>query len=190
MRRFVALALLVMLAGCTAGPPITLLRLAPTKGRPITAITNMPITVAAVEIPPTIDRLALTVETGESTVHVSRNARWAAPLGEMSTQVFAEDLAARLPHASVLMPGEEVPPGGAWVVRIDMTRFVPVWGTQNDHVALDAAWQVLSPKGTVLTAGRSQIRVSGRPDAASAAQSMSAALGELADRVAAALHSG
>lgn len=163
---------------------MTLLRLSSVSGPSVTAAADAPIRVEAVEIPPTIDRAALTTEATTSTLTLSENARWAAPLGEMTTRVLAEDLAQRMRGATVLLPGEAVPSGRARAVRVDMIRFLPITSAQGTGVALDADWQVLSPSGAVLTDGQSRIRVPSRSDPASAAGAMSTALGQLADQVA------
>lgn len=184
MRRGTMLVALVLLASCTSAPPMTLLRLSSVPGSPVTAAADTPITVAAVQIPPTIDRAALMTEATRNTITASANARWAAPLGKMTTRALAEDLALRIRGATVLLPGEAMPWGGACTVRVDMARFLPVASAQGDHVALDADWQVLSPSGKVLTESHSRIRVPSHPDPAAAARSMSEALGQLADQVA------
>lgn len=185
MRRIATLGLLMLLAGCASAPPTTLLRLSSVSGASVVAAADTPITVAAVEIPPGIDRSALTTEASRNTLTVSRDARWAGPLGHMTTRVLAEDLALRLHGATVLLPGEAEPPGGARAVRVDMIRFLPVARTPDTHVALDADWQMLSPSGAVLHDGQSRIRVPTGPDPAEAARSMSTALGRLADQIAA-----
>jgi len=189
MRRWMALAVSLLIAGCTAAPPITYLRLAPVPGPTLTA-TGTPVTVAHVVMPPVVDRLALVTETGESTLETAENANWAAPLDEMATTVLAQDLASRLPRIAVLMPGEVLPSGGVRTVRVDVLRFLPVNGASRGYVALDADWQVLSAPGTVTESGRSGIRVPRAPGAPAAAAAMSTALGRLADRIAAALARG
>jgi uncharacterized lipoprotein YmbA len=190
MRQRIALAALLLLAGCAAAPPMIYLRLAPVQGGPVKAAAAGPIAVAPVEMPPAIDRVALTSQTGESTLGVAANASWAAPLGGMTTEVLAQDLASRIRGAAVLMPGETLPSSGAREVRVDVVRFLPVTvgasaGSGADHVALDAGWQVISPHGAVLRTGFSRIAVPSEPGAEEAATAMSVALGRLADRIAA-----
>lgn len=187
MARFIAWPILLLLAGCAAAKPMTYLSLAPVPGAPVTAAAGKPITVAHVEMPPSIDRLALTTESGPSTLDLDPNATWAAPLGEMATQVLAQDLASRLPGSTVLMPGEAIPAGGARVVRVDVLRFLPINEPGSEKVVLDANWQMLSPGGAVLHGNQARIEVPSGPGAAAEAEAMSTALGQLADRIAAAL---
>ncbi|MGH7122518.1 MAG: PqiC family protein [Acetobacteraceae bacterium] len=188
MKSFGALAFLLLLAGCAAAPPITYLQLAPVAG-PAARVTRSgpPIRVAQVEMPPAIDRLGLTRETGTSTLAVDPNASWAAPLDGMATQVLAENLASRLPGTKVLMPGEVMPRGTVRVVRVDVLRFLPIAAAGAEHVALDAYWQVVTSENHVAHSGHAQIRVASAAGAPAEAAAMSHSLGELADQIAAAV---
>lgn len=188
MKRFATLTLLLVLAGCASAPPITYLQLAPVSGPVVRASrTGMPITVAEVEMPPAIDRLGLTRETGASTLSVDPNASWAAPLDGMATQVLAENLASRLPGTKVLMPGEVIPSGARRIVRVDVLRFLPIAASGSAHVVLDADWQIVTSRGGIEHSGREQIGLPSAPGAAAEAAAMSQALGELADRIATAI---
>lgn len=188
MSRPATLALLLLLAGCGAGPPMTYLQLAPVSGPVVSTVrTGPPITVAQVEMPPAIDRLGLTRETGTSTLAVDPTASWAAPLDGMATTVLAENLATRLPGSKVLMPGEAIPPGARRIVRVDVLRFLPSAASGAEHVALDAEWQVLTSGGRIEHSGKAQIRAASGPGAAAEAAAMSEALGELANRIAGAI---
>lgn len=175
------------LAGCAAAPPVTYLHLAPVRGGVVAASAGQPVAVANVNMPPSLDRLALTTETSGSTLGIDQNANWAAPLDGMATRVLAQNLAARLPGTTIVMPGEVMPRSGVRVVHVNVLRFLPVAGPSGEHVALDAGWQVLSPTGAILRSGQSQFSVPTAPGAAAEAEAMSTALGELSDRIAAAL---
>lgn len=182
------MACLLLLSGCAAAPPITYLQLAPVSGPVVqTARTGPPVRVAQVEMPPTIDRLSLTRQTGASTLAVDPNASWAAPLDGMATSVLAENLASRLPGTKVLIPGEVIPPGAVRVVRVDVLRFLPIAAAGTEHVALDADWQVVTSRNRIAHSGHAEISVASAAGAAAEAAAMSDALGKLADQVAAAI---
>lgn len=183
MRALILLAL-VALAGCAAAPPMTYLHLAPVRGGVVAASAGKPVAVAKVNMPPSLDRLALTTETSGSTLGIDPNANWAAPLDGMASLVLAQNLASRLPGTTVVMPGEVIPRSGVRVVHVDVLRFLPVASPSGEHVALDAGWQVLSPAGEVLRSRQSHFSVPTAPGAAAEAAAMSTALGALSDRIA------
>lgn len=169
------------LAGCTAGPPTAWLALAPTEG-PAHQAKGPPIAIAHVAMPPAIDRIYLTSATGANTVHVSSHARWTAPLSRLAQETLARDLAARLPGRRVLMPGDLVP-SDARILHVNVTSFMPHPG----HVTLDADWQLRQPGGAAAGHGRSRIVEPAADTPAAQARAMSAALGDLADAIAARL---
>ncbi|MGH7042298.1 MAG: PqiC family protein [Acetobacteraceae bacterium] len=196
-----ALAALLLLAGC-AGTPATYLDLAPVPGRAAiarpaiarsaVAHIDAPIAVARVQMPAKLDRLYLTRATGADVVAVAPHTRWVAPLDGLTQHALARDLASRLPRAMVVMPGDVMPPGGVRLVRVNVLRFMPVLGgAGGSRMVLDADWAVMARHGGgARESGRLRLTIpAGRSDAAQAA-AMSAALGELADRIAARLAQG
>lgn len=184
MRAAPFLLAILLLAGC-AGRPTTYLALAPAgQVRPQSAAIPA-LAVSAVDIPPAIDRLHLTTGAAPGVLRVAGDTEWAGPLGPMARIVLAQDLAARLPGCTVLMPGDVPPPGGTASVHVTIQDFMPdAAGT----VTLRADWSVAAPSGrTRLAHGRFARAVPGGSQPAAEAQSMSIALGALADAIAAGL---
>jgi uncharacterized lipoprotein YmbA len=184
MRTRALLMCVLVLSGC-AGKPTTYLALAPTSTvRPQTVSAVPVLAVSAVDIPPAIDRLHLTTGTAPGVLHVAGKTVWAGPLGPMARIVLAQDLAARLPGSTVLMPGDALPPGAA-TVHVTIQSFMP---NEAGTVSLQADWSVAAPdEKTILARGRFAHMVPGDSQPAAEAQTMSTALGGLADAIATAL---
>lgn len=190
MREWAAFTVVLFLVGC-ASTPTTYLQLSATSAPQRLPVAGSPISVDHVQMPATIDRLYLTSATGPTTLTVARHARWAAPLDGMATQVLATDLAERIGGATVLMPGDQTPPGPTCQVRVNVTRFLPVIPRSGQaHVVLDADWWVVNPNGLVRHTGQSRVRVASGGTPASEAKAMSIALGRLADAITRAIASG
>jgi uncharacterized protein len=172
-----------LLAGC-AGTPTTYLELAAIPPSGISAARGGgPVVVSRVAIPASMDRSYLTTVTGATTLHVAGHTRWAAPIGGMMRLVLAQDLASRLPDETVLMPGDEIPEDSVREVRINIQRFMP---DQRGTVTLDADWSILSVRGRKLLAqGRFHVTTRGGVAPPAEAETMSVALGRLADSIAA-----
>lgn len=181
MKTFAPIAVVLLLAGC-ASTPTTYLALAPVPG-PTVTLSGSPVAVARVAMPAAIDRLYLTTATGPTTLNVASHARWAAPLGGEARSALTLDLASRLPEVTVLMPGDPVP-HGTRVVSVNVSKFLPEPG----HVVLDADWRVTAGDDhRTVASGRAHIRVPTGHTPPEQAEAMSAALGRLADRIAAKL---
>ncbi len=179
-----SLLIVLVLAGC-AGKPTTYLTLSGVGPTATDSETGPPLAVSHVQIPPSIDRTQLTIATGPATLHVASKVRWAGPLDGMTQIVLARDLAARLPNMTVLMPGDPVPPGGVRQIRVNIQNFMP---NGNGTVSLDADWSVMATDNqTILHHGRFQAVLPGAPQPGAEAQTMSAAIGRLADQIAHAL---
>ncbi|MGH7997497.1 MAG: PqiC family protein, partial [Opitutaceae bacterium] len=132
-----------------------------------------------------IDRVGFTTATGPATLHVAGKTRWAGPLGAMTRLVLARDLASRLPGATVLMPGDPVPPGGVREVRVNIQDFMP---GRSGRVSLEADWTIAAPdRQTILHRGRFHVALPGGGKPAAEARTMSETLGRLADAIADAL---
>ncbi|MCW8305564.1 PqiC family protein [Acidiphilium sp. PA] len=179
MNRWLCLTGIALLLDGCATTPTTYLTLAPTTG-PTVSIASPPLAVAKVMMPAAIDRLYLTSATGPTTLHVADHARWAAPLGGEAQNTLADDLAQRLPGTTVLHPGDPAPPGGARLIAVNVTRFLP----DPSHVVLNADWRVTArDHHRVLATGRDHIVIPSAATPAARASAMSAALGRLADRI-------
>ncbi|MBW4033835.1 MAG: membrane integrity-associated transporter subunit PqiC [Proteobacteria bacterium] len=177
------LGVALVLTGCAA-TPTTYLTLAPIPG-PTTPITLPPLAIAKVMMPAAIDRLYLTSATGPTTLHVADHARWAAPLDGEAQNSLADDLAQRLPGTTVLHPGDPAPAGGARLVSVNVTRFLP----EHSQVVLNADWRIAARRHhRTIAAGRDHIVIPSADTPADRATAMSRALGRLADQMVARLN--
>ena len=103
----------------------------------------------------------------------------------MARIVLAQDLAARLPGTTVLMPGDPLPPGKTISLKVTMQNFMP---DADGTVHVTADWSILvADSAHILAHGRFARRINGGQTPAAEAQSMSRALGALADDIAASL---
>lgn len=175
-----AFALALGLVGCATNKPMTYLVLSPVYGVVYPA-SGPAIAVGQVIMPPVIDRSFLTTGNSETTLVVSYNAQWAAPLGGMAQTILARDLAARLPGHNVLMPGDSAA-SKALRVEVNVINFLPYPG----HVILEADWSITNAAAKMSAqTSRAKIIVPSIMAPAGQAQAMSEALGVLADQIAA-----
>ncbi len=180
MPRFVLLLAAVLLSGC-AGKPTTFLTLNEASTAQAFGVSGITVAVSRVDIPPSIDRTQFTTATGPATLHVAGDTRWAAPLSGMAQIVLARDLAARLPRADVLMPGDPVPAGGVVQLRVNIQTFI---ADSAGLVTLDADWSITAPQGQIVKQGRFNLALQGSVQPGAEAETMSALLGRLADTIA------
>jgi uncharacterized lipoprotein YmbA len=181
-------AVLGALGGCGSSPPTNFYALSTTPpaeaAAPATA-PGPPILVNAVEIPPVLDRPQLVRGAGSSRVAVSSRDRWAAPLGGMIRTVLAQDLRARLPAGAVLSSAEVNGGAPKRDLVVDIQEFR---ADDAGTVTLAADWSLLDGSSRAARPRHERIVVAGvgGGDPGSQAAAMSRALGQLADRIAAA----
>ncbi|MGH8289741.1 MAG: PqiC family protein [Steroidobacteraceae bacterium] len=184
--RPVAIALILLLAGCASSPPVrfyTLAPVAPARHPPPAA--RITVQIAAVHIPVVLDRQEMVRESAPETLQVSDGNRWGAPLADMIQRVLTQDLAARLLGSTVLAP-QALPPAGTRVLVLDVLRFEV---GPSGRAALEGSWSLFATdSGQALLIRR--VSLTSRQSAGSyrgQAAAMSRLLGRLADRIAAAL---
>lgn len=187
MSRVVPLLLALLLAGCGSAPT-SFYTLAPVPsahriaaGRPIG-----PIEVAEVAVPATIDRSAIVLDAGGDRLEVSANDQWAASIGQLLRQALTADLQARWPDRAVLSPGSIAPRGELHILMLNIQKFI---GGVNGIVVLNTGWELLKAGSSdVLRSGHEVIQVrAASGNSADIVPAMSRAVGELADRIAAAI---
>jgi uncharacterized lipoprotein YmbA len=183
LRRALSLLLVLALADCGSSPKTNYFTLAPVPPQePPKAAIASPVTVAAVHVPPSLDRREMVRRTGANSVDVSSQDRWTAPLDEMIRRVLSQDLAARLPKDKVVLPDAPAPPRTEQIV-VTIAQFGPDAGGK---VALDGSWSLLKD-GRDAPALRRDIALAtgaATADAAAEAAAMSQLLGQLAGRIA------
>ncbi|MGH7088601.1 MAG: PqiC family protein [Stellaceae bacterium] len=130
----------LLLAACGSSPETHYFALAPVPGntqRP--AALGTPLSVAAVHIPPSLDRQEMVRRTSANAVEVSDQDRWSAPLGDMARTVLSQDLASRLPKSQIILPNAPAPPRTAEVV-VSLAEFGP---DGQGRTTLEGSWSLL-----------------------------------------------
>lgn len=176
---------LLPLAAC-ASPEPALYRLTPVPGATRTGGGAGSIELRRIGVPGYLDRNAIVRAGAGARIEVLEGARWAEPLDTMVGRAMAENLAQRLPGRTVLSEDSALRVDGDTVVELDLRRFE---ATGAGVVELTAQAALRRLEGERLRDART-IRVSAPvPDAGvpGVAQGMSAALGLLADELAALL---
>ena len=173
------------LASCGSSPKTHYFTLAAAPGTQTTAAIAAPVTVAAVHVPPSLDRREMMRRTGANTVDIDEQDRWTAPLGEMTRRVLSRDLATRLPPGKLVPPDAPAPPHVAQIT-VSIADFGP---DGTGKVRLDGSWSLLEGGQGKLVLRRD---IALAIDSAAAggsgeAAAMSQLLGQLADRIAEAL---
>ena len=145
---------------------------------------DLPIQVGDVALPGTLDRHSLVTRGPGTTLNVSDQDRWAAPLDELIRRAMTSDLRDRLGIERVLAPGDPRPRGAVLVVALNIQRFS---GDSTGDVVLETDWTIgKTTPGSAIQTHHARLHVkagSDTPDAITAA--MSQALGQLADTIAA-----
>jgi uncharacterized lipoprotein YmbA len=137
-----------------------------------------------VVIPPELDRLELVSRSGPYRIRIADTERWAAPLDDQIRRVLSDDLAVRLPPHLLADPNE---PAGNDPRRLLSVVIAEFYADDACATTLRAAWSLRSPSGDS-ERGTEQLRQPPRAACAGAVPAaMSAALGMLADRLAAAI---
>jgi uncharacterized protein len=175
---------LAPLAACASDEP-DYYRLAAVPGTPLPAPPRR-IELRQAGLPRYLDRREI-VRAGPSLrMEIREGERWAEPIADMVTRVLAENLAQRLPGATVFPEGSATARDPDTAAEADITRF-----------EADAAGRVaISGRFSVRRLGTGRSAVEGRVEETVAmdgtgtdalARAMSTALGLFADRMAAAV---
>ena len=178
------------LAGCSSAAPV-MFTLRPVVGA-TQQIGARIVLVRRPGLPRYLDRNAIVAAMAGYKVEASGGDRWAEPIGSMFARVLAQDLAQRLPDATVL--GEQ----GAVTLPSDVSVDLEVQDFGPDatgavllqaQVAIERAVKSAPGRASALMPVRS-VRLAVRPASMSTADlvaAMSDATGQLADTIAAAL---
>ncbi len=183
MRSAILLTTVVLLAGCGSSPKTHYFTLSRVPGgQERTASIGMPVTVAAVHVPQSLDRSEMVRATGDNTVEISDQERWTAPLGEMARRALSEDLAERLPRDEVVLPDAPAPPHTSQIV-VSLAEFGP---DPSGKVVLAGSWSLLDgERGKLLLRRDVALQTAAKgPGGSGEAAAMSELLGELANNIA------
>lgn len=183
MRAIMVLGLVsLMLAGCGSSPKTHFYALTVVTGsRTSKASPTWPVQIAAVHVPPSLDRQQMVKRTVGNSVDISDQNRWAAPLGDMIRNVLTQDLAVRLPKGKVILPDAPAPQNTRQIVAT-IAGFGP---TSDGNVKLDGSWSLLggSPAKSILSHDISLETQPPGPGGGGIAAAMSTLLGRLANRM-------
>jgi uncharacterized protein len=115
---------LAALSGCVGSPPAQYYRLAVIPGVTRDDVTQQ-ITVRDIGIPGYLDQNNIPSPSGGYEFNSFPNALWAAPLADMLQSVMVQNLAQRLPEATILADGGAIGAPAATLVEINVLRFDP-----------------------------------------------------------------
>jgi len=174
-----------LLAGCASSPPsqfYTLADASPASASQASPGATPTIRIAAVHIPPMLDRPEITRRSAGDQLEISGTQRWSAPLDEMVQEILTRDLLERLPSGKVILPSAPVPSGTEAVV-VNILQF------QSDiggSVVFEGSWSVV-PQGAAAPALVRNFRYTASASPAGIGEevgAMSTLLGQLADDIA------
>lgn len=185
MKRLAILSAGLVLSGCGHSPPTRFYTLdAVPPPRPASAGSGAPVQLAAVHLPPTLDRPQLVTQTGPNRLEVSEQDQWGAPLDEMMRRTLAQDLLARLPEGSFIPPNAPRPAGARGLV-VDVVQLQATPG----RVVMQANWSLTGgASGDALLSRTVELSAPAAGQGAGGqAAAISRLLGELSDRIVVAL---
>ncbi len=188
MRQSLLAAMSLVVVACSSSPPIRYYTLTEVPGttRLQTTASTIPVRLDRVTIPTELDRSQLVRRIDSTRLRIVENDRWAAPLEDTIRRVLSDDLASRLPPDRVANPFEPAVGEKRQSLSVDIQEF---YGDATCSVTLRAAW-VLKQPDSQSTRGTEEARIPGSGDcsgAGSIPEAMSRALGQVSDRIAAAI---
>lgn len=201
IRTLCTVLLTLALAACASSSSTRFHTLQPVAATaPAADYTGPALQLRSVAVPAALDRAELLREVAPGQFEVLDFDHWAAPLPQLAQTTLSEDLALRLPPGKLAFPGAPWPAAGA-ELKVDIQSFRIGGG----KATMQLSWS-LRPRGNAaggvgqpalgaqlqleVAAGSSPADGSGTGSSASnTSQAFSALLGQLADRIVAALHS-
>ncbi|HUB91098.1 MAG TPA: PqiC family protein [Dyella sp.] len=184
--RPMVIILAAALTACGHSPPTRYVTLnAEPVIAPRVATQMQPVQLTAVHIPAELDRPEVVTQDAANRLTIHDTDRWGAPLGQMMRRTLAQDLLARLPAGAFVLPDAPAPPH----TRILVVTVLNAEADASGTLTMQVSWTLLSghPAHTEL---RQQLTLSSSMpsrDATAQAAAMSHVLGQLADRIAAAV---
>ncbi len=122
-RSVMALLPAAALAACAAPPPLEY-RIAPLSGASYPGVRGR-IVVRGIAIPDDLDRDYVAAPSGPYQFNRFADAVWAEPLGQMLSDAMVEDLARRLPAATVFSSGGAIGAPADMTIEINVLSFDP-----------------------------------------------------------------
>lgn len=179
---FALLLIAAVLGSCRSSPPkqfYVLDAVPPERGSSVGP--GRPVQVAAVNIPPSLDRQEMVREGAADSLQISDLNRWGAPLADMTQAVLTRDLMQRLPDGAVIPP-RTAAPSGVYEITVDLLQF---GSDATGNVVLEGGWSVyrLGSDTPLLNRNVKLSERLGVAGYAAQARLMSGLLGRLADEI-------
>lgn len=174
------------LSGCAHSPPTAFFTLDPVPPERAAAVAAIaPVQLAAVHIPTLLDRPEIVKAIAGQRVEISEREHWAAPLAELLRKVLTQDLIARLPAGTVILPGAPAP---AEVRRL-VVNLLELGADPAGRATMQGSWTLLAGQNAQpLLSQEIRLSVESAPeDAGAQAAAIGRLSGELADDIAARL---
>ena len=183
IRRLAFLGIVALLAACGSSPKTQFYTLDPVPPQaPMQAAASVPVQVAAVHIPPALDRQEIVRENAPPQLDVSDQNRWGGSLDNMIQRVLTQDLTQRLSPSSVVLPQQPAPQRHNAIV-VDILQFDE---DARGQVVFDGSWSLTGSDSDKPLANH-HLRLSARAGSNSFSDqvaAMSHVLGELSDNIA------
>ncbi|WP_206951370.1 PqiC family protein [Trinickia acidisoli] len=188
LKTTVGLVCALALAACGQSPPTRYFSLdaVPPSAPLATAAARMaPVQLGAVRIPPSLDRPEIVVQDAAYRLAVRDNDHWGAPLAPMIRGALAQDLEARLPPGSFVLPDAPAPAGARGIV----VTVLDLRANTNGRMTFEGSWTLTAgePPRAVMTQNVSLTEPMSSADSPAIADALSRVLGRVADRIAASL---
>jgi len=181
------LAAVCQLSACGDSAPMryyTLKAIAPAGTSSASGASDqIKIRLEPVAIPAELDRLQIVSRDGPYSVRISDFDRWAAPLQEQIRRTLSDDLSARMPAGLMADPNEPAANEPRRLLSVSIAAFS---ADESCASSLRADWSVRNPGGAIEHGQQVQVTTSA-PCGGGVPAAMSAALAQLADRLAAVL---
>jgi uncharacterized lipoprotein YmbA len=180
------LTLALMLTACGHSPPTRYFSLdAVPPSAPLATTDMAPVQLGAVRLPATLDRPEIVAQDAQYRLAVRENDHWGAPLAPMIRRTLAQDLLARLPRGSFVLPGAPAPAGARGIV----VTVLELRANTDGRMTFEGSWTLTSGEAAtaVMTQDVSLTEPMASADSPAIADALSRVLGRLADRIATSL---
>ncbi|RDU96005.1 hypothetical protein DWV00_25485 [Trinickia dinghuensis] len=183
-----ALTALATLTACGHSPPtryFSLDAVPPSAPLSTDAAHMAPVQLGAVRIPASLDRPEIVAQDAQYRLSIRENDHWGAPFAQMIRSTLAQDLLARLPPGSFVLPGAPAPPGARGIV----VTVLDLRANAQGEMTFEGSWTLTAGENAtaVMTQEVSLTEPMPSGDSAAIAAALSRVVGRLADRIAASL---
>lgn len=183
VRGWLAAALLPLAAAACWSPQPALYMLVPEAGKPVDHALA-PVAVRIELAAKYLDRPQIVRHHTAYELGMSDDERWGEPIAEMIAHVLVAELAQRLPGTTIATASSAMMPETARNVVVEIGRFD---ADPDGTVVLDARWTIVGRGGPRAPQSARIALPAGKKDTSALVAAMSRCLGQLSDRLAAAL---